>query len=65
MIRITSLILTAFWISVGAIPTYYATMEYAELKLAAKPMQDKQDLVALGYDIPQFVDSNDYAVIGR
>lgn len=64
MIRITSLILTAFWISVGAIPAYYAAVEYTELKLAAKPAQDRKDLQQLGY-IPQFVDSEEFAVIGR
>ena len=64
MIRITSLILTAFWISLGAVPTYYATVEYTELKLAAKPAQNRKDLQQLGF-IPDYVDSNQYSMIGN
>lgn len=63
MIKITTLIFAAFWLTVGSVPTYYATMEYAQLKADAKPTQDRKDLASLGYDIPQFVDSNDYALI--
>ena len=65
MIRITTILFAVFWLALGSVPTFYATMEYAQLKADAKPMQDKKDLASLGYDIPQFVDSNDYAVIGR
>ena len=61
MIRITSLILTAFWISLGAVPTYYATMEYASLKADAKPAQDRKDLAQLGF----IDDTSEIAFVGQ
>lgn len=63
-VRFTSILFALVWLTLGSVPTYYATVEYTELKLAAKPAQDRKDLQQLGY-IPQFVDSNEFAVIGR
>lgn len=64
MIKITTILFAIFWLTVGSVPTYYATMEYTELKLAAKPAQDRQDLAALGF-IPDFVDSQQYSMINN
>ena len=49
MIRITTILFAAFWLALGSVPTYYVTMEYAQLKADAKPAQDRKDLAALGY----------------
>jgi len=62
MIRITTIIFALFWLIAGGVPTYFATMEYAELKAAAKPMQDREDLKQLGF-IPDAVDSNEVSWI--
>ena len=64
MIRITTILFAAFWLALGSVPTFYATMEYAQLKADAKPMQDKKDLQQLGF-IPEYVDSDQVAFIGQ
>lgn len=67
MIKITTIIFAAFWLTLGAVPTFYATMEYAQLKADAKPAQDRKDLADLGFNnIPFYADSpQKYAVIGN
>jgi len=49
MIKISTLLFAIAFMAAGAVPTYYGTMEYAQLKADAKPAQDRKDLAALGY----------------
>jgi hypothetical protein len=57
-IKITTLLSAAIFMAAGAIPAHFATVEYVELKIAAKPAQDRADLQQLGFtDIPFEVDN--------
>jgi hypothetical protein len=65
MIKISTLLFATIFMALGAIPTFYGTMEYAQLRADAKPAQDRAILADLGYDIPNHIDSTRYAVIGN
>ena len=59
-IKYTTLLFATIFMALGATASHFITTEYVELKLAAKPAQDRAILADLGY-----IDNMQYAVIGN
>ena len=60
-IKITTILFALICMIVGSVPTYFATVEYVELKTAANIKQGNKDLASLGF----IDDSNEIAFVGQ